>query len=145
MAAPRAAVLAAVGGVYAAQDELAATVELRAVELAILIAERILGSALAVQPELVFNVVAGALRRALTRDRLAVDVNPADIDIVRTWLATNSSDGATIEVHAERRVAPGGCVVRTSEGEIDAQFSVQLERAGEVLRLALAGSPDSAE
>ena len=144
MAAPRAAVLAAVGAVYAAQEELAAAVELRTVELAILIAERILGSALAIRPELVCDVVAGALRRALTRDRLAIDVNPADVDVVRTWLASNSAESGVIEIHAERRVAPGGCVVRTSEGEIDAQFSVQLERAGEVLRQALAGSPGDA-
>jgi len=38
-----------------------------------------------------------------------------------------------MEVVSERRVEPGGCVVRTVEGEIDARISAQLERVRQIL------------
>jgi flagellar assembly protein FliH len=142
MEAPRQAVEAAAAAVYAAQDELAAALELRTIEFGIAIAERILGAALAVKPELVCEVVGGALRRALTRDRLVIDVHPDDVDVVRAWLAARAEEEGTeaITVRGERRVVRGGCVVNTTEGEIDAQLPEQLARAEQVLRRAFAES-----
>jgi flagellar biosynthesis/type III secretory pathway protein FliH len=137
---PRAAFDAAIAGVVAARDEVAAAVELRAVELALAIAERIVGAAIAVDPTLVCNVVSSALRRVVDRDRLAIDVHPDDVATVRGWVDAQSEvpiEG--VEIRAERRVARGGCVVRTSEGEIDARVSEQLIRAEEIVREALAG------
>lgn len=144
MAAPRAAVLAAVDAVYAARSELAGAVELRSIELGIAVAGRILGAAIEVDPELVCEVVGSALRRAIVRDRLVIDVNPDDAEFVRTWLGSGGEEGGeTIEVRPERRVARGGCVVRTAEGEIDAQLSEQLERAEQALRRTFAESADT--
>lgn len=139
---PREAMIAAAAAVYAAQDDLAASLELRTIEFAIAIAERILGAALAVQPELVCEVVGAALRRALSRDRLVIDVHPDDVDVVRTWLANREDDNGaeTIAVRGERRVVRGGCVVHTTEGDIDAQLSEQLGRAEQVLRRVFADS-----
>lgn len=145
MEAARAALRAALEQAHAAQQELVAAVELRTVELAIAIAERILSAALAVKPELVCDVVGSALRRTLGRDRLVIDVNPEDTEIVRTWLGSVAEGAAeleAVEVRADRRVQRGGCIVRTSEGEIDAQFSAQLDRAEQVLRAALAESAE---
>lgn len=136
---PRATFAAAVDAIQAARDDVSETVERHAVELALAIAERVVGAALDVQPDLVCNVVASALRRVVERDRLAVDVNPEDVPLVRAWLESQSEVAvATVEVRDERRVARGGCVVRTAEGEVDARVSEQLARAGEVLREALA-------
>jgi len=41
------------------------------------------------------------------------------------------------EVQAERRVARGGAVVRTPEGDIDARIESKLERARDVVAAAL--------
>jgi flagellar assembly protein FliH len=38
-----------------------------------------------------------------------------------------------VEVQAERRVLRGGAIVRTTEGDVDADLSSKLERAREVL------------
>jgi flagellar biosynthesis/type III secretory pathway protein FliH len=84
----------------------------------------------------VVEVVTGALRRSVDRDRLVVEVNPDDVELVRDSV-TEAADRlgvGRLEVVAERRVARGGCVVRTSEGEIDARVTEQLDRAGELLR-----------
>jgi flagellar assembly protein FliH len=130
---PRAALLASVDAVHAAAGTAADASERRAVELALDLAERIVSAALEVRPELVCEVVSGALRRVVERDRLVLDLNPDDVPIVREWLADD-----LVDVHPERRVARGGCVVRTAEGELDAQIQTQLDRAAELVREALA-------
>jgi flagellar biosynthesis/type III secretory pathway protein FliH len=136
---PRATFAAAVEAIQAARADVSATVEQHAVELAIAIAERIVGAALDVRPELVCDVVASALRRVVERDRLAIDVNPEDVPLVRAWLESQSEIAvSTVEVRGERRVPRGGCVVRTSEGEVDARVGEQLARAREVLSEAFA-------
>jgi flagellar biosynthesis/type III secretory pathway protein FliH len=132
----REALAAVVDGVAAAEERFVAAAELRAVELALALAEKIVGAALEVRPELVVEVVTGALRRSVDRDRLVVEVNPDDVELVRDSV-TEAADRlgvGRLEVVAERRVARGGCVVRTSEGEIDARVTEQLDRAGELLR-----------
>jgi flagellar biosynthesis/type III secretory pathway protein FliH len=137
----------AVSAVEAARDELVGLVEERAVELAVAIAEKIVGAAVDVRPELVLEVVGGALRRVLERDFIVLEVNPADLELVRDAveeLTQRLGGFRRIEVVAERRVGRGGCIVRTGEGEIDARIAEQLERAAELLRESLAaGRPDA--
>lgn len=141
LAEPRAAFAAAIAGVDGVRDEIAAAVERNAVELALAIAERIVGAAIEVDPTVVCEVVQGALRRVVERDRLVVDVNPDDVEIVREWIGGQSEVASSaVEVRPERRVARGGAVVRTLEGEIDARIPEQLDRAREVLRDALAAT-----
>jgi flagellar assembly protein FliH len=106
------------------------------VELALRIAEQALGAALAVQPERVLDVVRGALRRLMDRRRLLVLVNPEDLDVVRAGmdaLVAELGGIEHVEVQAERRVLRGGAIVRTTEGDVDADLSSKLERAREVL------------
>lgn len=138
---PRAALLAAIAGIEGLRDEVSAAVELRAVELAVALAERIVSASLDVRPELVLDVVASALRRVVDRDRLAIDVNPDDLPLVREWLGSQLEvQVERVEVRGERRVPRGGCVVRTAEGEVDARVGEQLARAEEVLRETFAGA-----
>lgn len=121
-------------------DEIVPLVERRAVELALTLAEKILGTALDVDPSLVSSVAAGALRRVVSHDRIELDVNPEDVELVRATLATGNNElsgSRRIDVIAERRVPRGGCIVRTVDGEIDARVEKQLERASALLREAV--------
>jgi flagellar biosynthesis/type III secretory pathway protein FliH len=43
-------------------------------------------------------------------------------------------------VEAERRVARGGCIVRTPVGDVDARIETKLERAAEVVSAVLGRS-----
>jgi flagellar biosynthesis/type III secretory pathway protein FliH len=91
------------------------------------------------RPELVLEVVSGALRRATERDRLVVEVSPQDFPLVRDAaddLAGRLGGIQRLEVVAERRVERGGCIVRTPEGEIDGRISEQMERLAEVFDAA---------
>jgi flagellar assembly protein FliH len=136
-----AAIAAAAAGLDAVRDAETERIERRAVELAISLAERIVHGALDADPERINDVVAGALRRIIDRDRLTIEVCPDDLESVRAWCdAQTELDGARVDVRAERRVPRGGCVVRTVDGEIDARVSEQLESARAVMRELLAAA-----
>ena len=121
--------------------DAAASVEADAVDLALRIAEQAVGAAIAADPELVVEAVRGALRRLVERDRVLILVNPDDLELVREHVARLVGELGGIEhceVQAERRVRPGGAIVRTSEGEVDATLETKLARAREVLEHELA-------
>jgi flagellar assembly protein FliH len=130
-------------GLAALEQEQAAFLdraEQAAVELALALAGKIVGAAIDVRPELVLEVVAGALRRTTVRDQLVLQVNPDDYELVRAaadGLADRIGGIRRLDVVAERRVERGGCVVRTEEGEIDGQVGEQLSRAAEIAAEAL--------
>jgi flagellar assembly protein FliH len=112
----------------------AADAEPVAVALALRIAEKILGGELEARPELVLDVVRGALRRLTEPLPATLLVNPEDADLVRGALVEFSVEhGSELSVREERRIERGGCVVQTRAGELDAQISAQLERATKIL------------
>lgn len=136
-----AAIAAAVAGAEALRDAESDRLERRAVELAITLAERIVHGTIDLEPQRIIDVVAGALRRVVDRDRLTIEVCPDDVETVRAWCdAQTELDGGRVDVRAERRVPRGSCVVRTVDGEVDARVSEQLDRAREVLRDVLDGT-----
>jgi flagellar assembly protein FliH len=148
MAEGVAALQAAVAAVAAERERIAAAVEPAAVELALRIAEQALAATVEVRPQVVVEVVRGALRRLAERERVTILVNPEDLELVRTASGTLVAELGGIEhcdVQAERRVARGGAVVRTVEGEVDATLATKLSKAREVLEDELRGEGDGAE
>jgi flagellar assembly protein FliH len=138
---PASALAAAADQLQALRADAATSVEADAVDLALRIAEQALGAAVAVDPELVVEAVRGALRRLVERDRVLILVNPDDLELVRDHASRLVGELGGIEhceVQAERRVRPGGAIVRTSEGEVDATLETKLARAREVLEHELA-------
>ena len=141
VAPARDALLAAVTRLDQTASEIIPQAEQRAVELALQIAQKVLTVALELDPSLVISVVTGALRRAVHDGPVAVELNPGDVELVRTSLdevAHQLGGLPKLDLIGERRIARGGCVVRTVQGEIDARLDTQLERAETVLREALA-------
>jgi flagellar assembly protein FliH len=123
------------------RDRAAAASEAAAVELALAIAEKVLGAALEARPELVVEVMRGALRRITDPLPATLLVNPADAERMRAAVAELEGEfGAALKVRAERRVQPGSAIVRTAAGEVDAQVAEQLRRAGEVIAAELGGT-----
>jgi flagellar biosynthesis/type III secretory pathway protein FliH len=140
-AAPAAAALGqAAEDLRAGPAAAAERLETEAVDLALALAEKIVGAAVAVEPELVVEAVRGALRGIVERERVTVLVNPEDLDLVREAMGDVVAGLGGIEhceVQAERRVGRGGAVVRTPDGDVDASTEAKLERAREVVGAAL--------
>jgi flagellar assembly protein FliH len=140
IAAAAAALGAAVGGVEALRAEVAEAAEMDAIELALMLAGKILAGAFQARPELVVEIVQGALRRLSDRRRVTVLVNPADLDVVRAAIGEITAQGSGVELcdlQSDERVGAGGAIVRTAEGEVDASVPTQLERAREAIAVAL--------
>jgi flagellar assembly protein FliH len=136
MASAIAALQQAAVDLAAERDRVSAAAESAAVELALKIAEQAMAGAIAVAPERVVDVVRGALRRLVDRERVTILVHPDDLDLVRSASDRLVGELGGIEhcdVQAERRVARGGAIVRTVEGEVDATLATKLSRAREVL------------
>ncbi|HEX6458460.1 MAG TPA: FliH/SctL family protein [Thermoleophilaceae bacterium] len=135
---------AALGEALAEADRLrgeaADIVEARAVELSLRLAEKVIAGTLDVQPERVVDVVRGALRCLVDRERVVVQVNTLDLELVREAvepLAATLGGIESLEVQEDRRVARGGALVRSLAGEVDATIETKLERAREVLEAEL--------
>jgi flagellar biosynthesis/type III secretory pathway protein FliH len=151
LAAGRAEALAALAPAAAAleqalagsRDEAVANsgrLEAQAVDLALFIAEKVVGGALAVEPARVLEAVRGALRSLVERERVTVLVHPEDLELVSEAIGEIRASLGGIDhcdVQAERRVGRGGAVVRTPDGDIDARVETKLARAREVVETAL--------
>jgi flagellar biosynthesis/type III secretory pathway protein FliH len=125
----------------ALQLRAADLVEREAVVLAVEVAEKVVAGALEVEPERVLDVVRGALRALVERERVVIQVNPEDMEIVREGLdeLRGSLGGMEhVDVQEERRVPRGGAVVRTTVGEIDARIRTKLDRAKDAAEAELA-------
>jgi flagellar assembly protein FliH len=121
-------------------EEIARAIERDAVELALALAAKIVAGTIEVEPERVLDTVAGALRRIADRRRIALLVDPADLEIVSGALGELQAQTGGIElceIQADRRVGRGGAIVRTLESEVDVTVATQLERAREVIRTEL--------
>lgn len=124
----------------ARRDALCDVVEPAAVSLALAGAEQVVGAALAVQPDLVLQTTRGALRRLVERDRVTVLVSPDDFDRVKAHaphLVEELGGISSLDVQVERRIATGGVIVQTPEGDVDARLDTRFARLGEVVREAL--------
>lgn len=125
----------------AERERAADAVEAGAVELAMQIAEKAIAAALDARPERVVDVVRGALRCLVDRDRVTIHVHPEDLPLVREAvdsLVQQLGGIEHIEVQEERRVPRGGAIVRSAAGEIDARVQTKLDKAREILDHELA-------
>jgi flagellar assembly protein FliH len=131
----------------AMREQLAAAIEHDAVELALALAGKILAGALQARPELVVEVVQGALRRVSAQRNLVVLVNPADLETVTAAIGDLQSQANGLELcdmQPDQRVPLGSVIVRTADGEVDAGIETQLERAREVAFAELSGDEQAA-
>ena len=115
--------------------EVSDAVERDAIELGLALAEKIVAGALAARPQLVVDVVQGALRRVSGQRAIVVLLNPSDVEVVSAAigdLQTQANGLELCDLQSDQRVPAGSAVVRTAEGEVDASVQTQLERAREV-------------
>jgi flagellar biosynthesis/type III secretory pathway protein FliH len=120
------AALEVLGSMRALEGDHADRIEQQAIELAMQVAERVVAGALSVEPARVLDVVRGALRTLVERERVTVLAHPDDVELLREAFPD-------LDVFEERRVRRGGAILRTAYGEIDARLETKLERARETI------------
>lgn len=106
----------------------------RTVALARLLAERLVGEALALDPTRVRSLareLCASIRRAR---RVAIEAHPDDADVLAADLGSLALDGSAVEIQADPARARGSLRVRTDIGTLDGDLAPQLERLLAALR-----------
>jgi flagellar biosynthesis/type III secretory pathway protein FliH len=110
----------------------------RSVELARLLAERLLGESLRVAPEQVIALAKQALGEARGARRIGLVAHPEDARILAQSLPALGLDPTTAQVRSDASRARGNLRIETEIGVLDAELAPQLERLALKLRESLA-------
>jgi len=114
----------------------------RSVELAKVLAERLLGSALVAEPSVIFGMAEVALKEARGARRVTIEAHPLDAATLRSDISRITAMPIIAEVVAieeNDQLARGSLTLSTDLGTIDAKLAPQLERLGRALEDALRG------
>jgi len=105
--------------------------EAETVELALAVARKIIGQEISIDRQIVLNVVKGALDKVIDHENVRIRINPQDLETVQTALFEFLPLVEKLEnIHFETDAAltPGGCIVETNFGTIDASIENQLKQ-----------------
>ena len=110
----------------------------RAIELARILAERLLGESLRVAPEQILALARQALSEARGARRITLVAHPSDAAFLTESLPTLKLDPSTAHVVHDPARAPGNLRIETELGVLDAELAPQLQRLALKLRESLA-------
>jgi flagellar assembly protein FliH len=118
----------------ARRDEVALeSIEADVLELAAALATELIGRELTATPQPVRDAIARALRLVPDRGTPVAHVHPDDAEVTREVLRDDPRWSGTVDVVADVRVAPGGCVLEVGDCRIDAQIPPALDRLRQTL------------
>jgi flagellar biosynthesis/type III secretory pathway protein FliH len=112
----------------------AARAEQQTIEIARVLAERLLGQALVLEPSLVVALARQALSAVSRARRVTVAAHPDDAEALRTRLGELGMDGAVIDVVVDASRSRGGLRIESDLGTLDADLAPQLDRLVAALR-----------
>jgi flagellar biosynthesis/type III secretory pathway protein FliH len=109
----------------------------RTVELARLLAERLLGESLRVAPEQVTALARQALSEARGARRITLVAHPEDAQLLEFSLPALGLDATLVQLRADPARQRGNLRIETEIGILDAELAPQLERLSLKLRESL--------
>jgi type III secretion protein L len=118
-----------------AADDTRASRDLdRTMDLAVLLAERLVGETLGLDPSRIAALAASALEEARGARKVRIEASPADVGALQAALG---AIGHAATVDPDPSLGRGSLVVHTDLGRIDARLEPQLERLAKALKEAL--------
>lgn len=109
----------------------------RVVPVAVVLAERLLGAALGLEPARIAELARTVLDEARGARRAVIDAHPLDADALEQNLTTEGLDVQSFEVRRDAALARGDLRLYTDVGTIDARLTPRFERLAAALRDAL--------
>ncbi len=106
----------------------------RTTELAVALAERLIGGALEIAPEKIADMAKAALSETKGARKTRIEANPIDVRALREHTV---SLGESIVIEPNAELARGSLVLHTDLGTLDARLTPQLERLARALKDAL--------
>lgn len=120
-------------------DDYYNAMEPEILKLSVEIAGQVVKQHIETDEEFVLKTIKAGLRQLRERNEIRIRVNPVDYEFTRTHKdeISQSCDGVrSIEVTDDRRVAQGGCIIESPNGELDARIETQLAEIERALREA---------
>ena len=111
-------------------DELTQNWEDTMLQLSVHIAQKIIGEELRLHPDTIISIIREAMKSTRTGKRLSIQVNDAEAVYVRSraeQLKQFLGSIGEIEIVPSAGVTPGGCVIESELGIIDARLETQLK------------------
>lgn len=93
------------------------------------ISKKVIGQTIELQPKLIINTVKETLERVKERESVSICVHPCDYHVVqaqRQQFMTLVHEHAEVKVYPDQSIGQGGCIIRTSQGSLDARIDTQL-------------------
>jgi flagellar biosynthesis/type III secretory pathway protein FliH len=109
----------------------------RTIALATALAERLLGAALGLAPDLVTGMARGVLDEARGARRAVIDAHPLDAAVLCESLTAGGLNLQSFEVQSDAALARGEFRLHTDIGTIDARLAPRFEQLSAALRDAL--------
>jgi type III secretion protein L len=112
-------------------------------DLAFKIAEKIIGKQLEIEPQTIISIVKQAMQNVRGSKQLTIRVHPDDAKILREndeELQEALGRQRIIDIMEDKKVHPGGCIIESEIGTVEAQLQTQLERLKKIL---LAAKPNA--
>lgn len=124
-------------GVERLKDELYRKIEVDVIEMSLIIARKIIGDSAEENRNIVVNTAKEAIKRASDREVMRIRIAPDDYDVLnkkRSELIQCFDGIKSLIFEADESVQPGGCLIETNHGEIDARIDSQIRvMRGELL------------
>ena len=99
-------------------------------QLAVKIAQRVVGSEISLNSNVVVNMIKANLERVKDREHVILRVHQEDIETVKKnkeFFLKFVPDVRSVEIQIDPRVDRGGCIIETNLGTVDARITTQLE------------------
>ncbi len=109
------------------------------VKLAVRIAEKVIGAELQARPEAIAAIVSQALRTVRHQRDVTIRVHPshvATLEAQKPHLLGVLTRARDVAIRGDEEVRPGGCVIETELGTIDADLKTQIEMLERALSMA---------
>lgn len=122
--------------IVSARSQCQAEWERELVDLSTGIARKLIRRTFEATPEAMTGIVQEAVQLAVGKTSLELRLNPVDLEALgdRVRVAVQeSARGIEVRLRGDDDVSPGGCVIVTEHGEIDAQLETMLTRISDEL------------
>jgi flagellar biosynthesis/type III secretory pathway protein FliH len=99
-------------------------------ELSLLLARKVIGTDATKNPEIILETIRKSLPILVEKSNLILKVSPDQEDFVRTHLEEimmMDNELKKIKIETDRRITPGGCILETDSGRVDARLEKQLD------------------
>lgn len=116
------------------RQEIVQTNQEMIVELAFMIAKKIIKAESITNKEAILKNLTAALKKIKDKEKIKVKINPVHLaELNKEELLANASGREGITFEEDTNIEPGGCIIETNFGLIDATISSQLEVIQEAL------------